>query len=226
MSQSGKLSRGWLSLIIIAVVIILDQWVKIWVKTHYYLGEHTDILPFFQLRFIQNPGMAFGWEFGSKLFLTIFRIIVVIALAVYLTRLRRTVKVPTGYIVCVAMIIAGAAGNIFDCVLYGEIFNNPAPPAVAQFVSWGEGYAPVFHGMVVDMLYFPLFSFTWPQWMPMVGGENFSFFDPVFNLADASISVGMVVLLIFYSKYVMVMSDADVDKLNRPEPDKNAPAKK
>ncbi len=208
-----------MSVIIILVIIVLDQCLKIWVKTHYYLGERTDILPFFQIRFIQNPGMAFGWEFGSKLFLTIFRIIVVIALAYYLTRLRRTVKVPTGYIVCVAMIIAGAAGNIFDCVLYGEVFNNPAPQAVAHFVEWGDGYAPIFHGMVVDMLYFPLFSFTWPQWMPIVGGELFSFFDPVFNLADASISVGMVVLLIFYSKYVMVMSDADVDKLARPDRD-------
>ncbi len=222
MSEKSKISRGWLSLIIIAVVIIFDQWLKLWVKTHYYLGEHTEILPFFQLRFIQNPGMAFGWEFGSKLFLTIFRIIVVIALVFYLAKLRHTVKVPTGYVVCVAMIIAGAAGNIFDCVCYGEIFNNPAPPAVAQFVPWGQGYAPVFHGMVVDMLYFPLFSFTWPQWMPMVGGEVFSFFDPVFNLADASISVGMVVLLIFYSKYVMVMSDADVDKFKRHDQDPNA----
>lgn len=216
-NERPKISRGALSLLIIIVVIVLDQALKIWVKTHYYLGEHTDILPFFQLRFIQNPGMAFGWEFGSKLFLTIFRIIVVLALAVYLVRLRRTVKVPTGYVVCVAMIIAGAAGNIFDCVFYGEIFSNPAPPAVAQFVPWGDGYAPVFHGMVVDMLYFPLFSITWPDWMPWIGGEVFSFFDPVFNLADASISVGMIVLLLFYSKYVMVMSDEEVDKLNHKE---------
>ncbi len=208
-----KISRGWLSLIIILVVLVLDQLLKIWVKTNFYLGEHVDILPFFQLRFVENPGMAFGWELGSKLFLTIFRIVVVIFLGVYLYKLRRVDKVPTGYVVCVALIIAGAAGNIFDCVFYGEIFNNPYPPVVAQFVPWGQGYAPLFHGKVVDMLYFPLFSFTWPEGMPFVGGKLFSFFDPVFNLADSAISVGMVVLLLFYSKYVLITSNEAVDKL-------------
>ncbi|MCC8118855.1 MAG: lipoprotein signal peptidase [Bacteroidales bacterium] len=208
-----KLSRGWLSLIIILVVIVLDQWLKIWVKTHFYLGEHVDVLPFFQLRFVENPGMAFGWELGSKLFLTIFRIVVVVLLAVYLYKLRHVSKVPTGYVVCVALIIAGAAGNIFDCVFYGEIFNNPYPPQIATFVPWGEGYGSLFHGKVVDMLYFPLFAFTWPQGMPFVGGQVFSFFDPVFNLADAAISVGMIVLLIFYSKYVLITSNEAVDKM-------------
>lgn len=209
-----KLSRGWLSLIIILVIIVLDQWIKIWVKTHFYLGEHVDVLPFFQLRFVENPGMAFGWELGSKLFLTIFRIVVVVLLAVYLYKLRHVSKVPTGYVVCVALIIAGAAGNIFDCVFYGEIFNNPYPPQIATFVPWGEGYGSLFHGKVVDMLYFPLFAFTWPDGMPFVGGQVFSFFDPVFNLADAAISVGMIVLLIFYSKYVLITSNEAADKLS------------
>lgn len=212
-----KVTRGAAALIIILMVIVLDQMLKIWVKTHFYLGESVEIFSWFQLRFIENPGMAFGLELGSKLFLTIFRIVVVIFLACYLWRLRAVRKAPMGYFVCIALIIAGAAGNIFDCVFYGEIFNDPMPPQLAQFVPWGDGYAGLFHGKVVDMLYFPLFSFQWPEWVPGVGGKMFSFFDPVFNLADAAISVGMIVLLIFYSKYVMIMSDADVDRLAKKE---------
>ncbi len=205
-----KLSRGALALIIIAVVIILDQAMKIWVKTSFYWGESLEILPFFELRFVQNPGMAFGWQLGSKLFLTIFRIIAVVALFIYIVKIRKLKLLPVGYLVCVALVTAGAMGNIFDCVFYGEIFNNPYPPGVATFVHWGDGYASLFHGMVVDMLYFPLFSFTWPQWIPWVGGTVFSFFDPVFNLADASISVGMIVLIVFYHKYILVTSDEQI----------------
>lgn len=208
-----KISRGAAALILILIIVILDQVLKIWVKTNFYLGESVEIFSWFELRFIENPGMAFGLELGSKLFLTIFRIVVVILLAYYLWKLRQVKKAPTGYFVCIAMIIAGAAGNIFDCVFYGEIFNDPMPPQVAQFVPWGDGYGGLFHGKVVDMLYFPLFSFVWPDWMPWLGGKTFSFFDPVFNLADAAISVGMIALLLFYSKYVMIMSDADVEKI-------------
>lgn len=205
-----KLSRGALALIIIAVVIVLDQALKIWVKTSFYWGESVSILPFFELRFVQNPGMAFGWQLGSKLFLTIFRIIAVVALFFYIGKIRRLKLLPLGYLICVALVTAGAMGNIFDCVFYGEIFNNPYPPRVASFVPWGEGYASLFHGMVVDMLYFPLFSFTWPDWMPWVGGTVFSFFDPVFNLADASISVAMIAIILFYHKYILVTSDEQI----------------
>ncbi len=208
-----KLSRGTLAVIIIAVVIILDQALKIWVKTSFYWGESLELLPFFELRFVQNPGMAFGWQLGSKLFLTVFRIIAVIALFIYVAKIRKLKLLPLGYLVCVAMVTAGAMGNIFDCVFYGEIFNNPYPPGVASFVHWGDGYASLFHGMVVDMLYFPLFSFTWPQWIPWVGGTVFSFFDPVFNLADASISVGMIVLIVFYHKYILVTSDEQIKSI-------------
>ncbi len=207
--------RGRWATAIILIVILLDQILKIWVKTSFYWGEDVEILPFFHLRFVQNPGMAFGWQLGSKLMLTLFRIAVVGLLIWYLVKLRKTTKIPMGYIVCIALIVAGAAGNIFDCVLYGEIFNNPYPPQLAHFVPWGDGYADLFHGMVVDMLYFPLFSFTWPSWMPGIGGQEFSFFDPVFNLADAAISVGMLVLIFFYHKYIMVFSDENVDEINR-----------
>lgn len=212
-----KISKGWWALIVILLVIIVDQAVKIYIKTHMFWGESISVLPFFELRFVQNPGMAFGWQLGSKLFLTIFRICAVAFLLWYLIRLRKVSRAPLGYVICFALITAGAAGNIFDCVFYGEIFNNPFPPGVAHFVPWGNGYGAMFEGMVVDMLYFPLFSFVWPSWMPMVGGETFSFFDPVFNIADAAISVGIITLLLFYRRYIMVMSDNDVDCINNPE---------
>lgn len=191
-------------MIVAAVIVIVDQIVKIYVKTHFYLGESVSVLPFFELRFVQNNGMAFGMELGSKLFLTLFRIAVVALLLWYMTRIVRNPRFPSGYVVTISLIMAGAAGNIFDCVFYGEIFSNPYPPMAAQFVPWGEGYSTLFHGYVVDMLYFPLFSFEWPGWMPWFGGETFSFFDPVFNIADSAITVGMMMLIFFYSKYLVL----------------------
>ncbi len=207
MTRSRRLAL--LAWIIVAAVIVIDQAVKIWVKTSFYLGEDLEILPWFHLRFIQNNGMAFGIELGSKLFLTLFRIVLVGFLVWYITRLTRAAKVPAGYVACVALIAAGAFGNIVDCVCYGEIFTNPYPPLTAHFVPWGEGYGGIFHGYVVDMLYFPLFSFTWPEWMPWLGGREFSFFDPVFNIADSAITVGMLAIILFYSKYI---NSASVDE--------------
>lgn len=201
-SRKQIISKGHLALAVIIVLLVVDQAVKLWIKTHFYLGESHEVTSWFQIRFIENPGMAFGMELGSKLFLTLFRIVVVGGLIYYLTRLVKLAFMPMGYVVCVALIVAGAAGNIFDCLIYGMIFDNPMPPAVASFVPWGEGYAPMFYGKVVDMLYFPLFSFTWPQWLPVLGGKVFSFFDPVFNVADAAISVGMVWLIVFYHNYI------------------------
>ncbi len=196
-------SRGFIAACIIALVIILDQALKIWVKTHFYLGEDLEIFPWFHLLFIENNGMAFGMTIGSKLLLTLFRIAAVSFLIWYIVRIYRLRQVPTGYIVCLALITAGAAGNIFDCVFYGVIFNNPMPPQTATLFPVAGGYAPLLMGRVVDMLYFPLFSFVWPAWMPWVGGETFLFFHPVFNLADAAISVGIFVLIIFYHNYIL-----------------------
>lgn len=201
-----KISRGYISLIIILGVLLIDQVLKIWVKTHFYLGESYHITDWFQLVFIENNGMAFGMELGSKLFLTIFRIIAVSALIYYITRIIPNKLIPTGHIVCCSLITAGAAGNIFDCLFYGLLFNNPMPPETASLLSEAGGYAPLFYGKVVDMFYFPLFSFNWPEWMPYIGGEHFIFFQPIFNFADAAISVGIVVLILFYSKYLATSS--------------------
>ena len=195
-----KSHKGLLATGVILLVVILDQILKIWVKTGFYLGEDYRIFDWFQLVFVQNNGMAFGMEMGSKLFLTLIRIVAVGDLIWIIARLRNRPWVSCGFMVCIALITAGAAGNIIDCVFYGLIFNNPMPPEVAVMFPEGGGYAPVFHGMVVDMFYFPLFSFNWPEWVPWVGGENFLFFQPVFNLADAAISVGMIVLILFYGK--------------------------
>lgn len=195
-------SKGIVATLIILVVVILDQALKIWIKTNFYLGEDYKIFSWFYLYFIENNGMAFGMEFGSKLLLTLFRIVAVAGLLWYIVKIYRLKSVPMGYLVCLALVTAGAAGNIFDCVFYGLIFNNPMPPEVATLFPAGGGYAEIFHGRVVDMLYFPLFSFYWPDWIPFVGGQEFLFFQPVFNLADAAISCGIIVLILFYHNYI------------------------
>ena len=159
-----KLSNGKLAALIIALVIVIDQAFKIWVKTHFYYGEEVEITSWFKLLFIENNGMAFGMELGSKLLLTLFRIIASGAFIYYLWRLRNSDDVPKGYIACIALITAGALGNVIDCIAYGLIFNNPMPPQVAQLFPPDGGYATLFNGRVVDMLYFPLCEWNWPQW--------------------------------------------------------------
>ena len=200
--MKATLTKGQTAVAIVLAVIIIDQIIKVWVKTSFYLGEDVELTSWFHLRFIENPGMAFGMTLGSKLFLTIFRIIAVSLLVWYITRLCRDKSATKGYVACIALITAGAGGNIVDCVFYGEIFSNPFPPEVASIVPWGDGYGELFHGMVVDMFYFPLFSFTWPEWMPLIGGKVFSFFDPVFNFADAAITIGFIILIFGYNRYL------------------------
>lgn len=206
-----KLSKGWLATVIIVAVLIIDQVVKVWVKTHMHIGESIYVADWFQIYFIENNGMAFGMEMGSKLFLTLFRIVAVGALIYAIVRIKDKPRYPAGFMVCVALITAGAAGNIIDSVFYGLIFNDPMPPMVAQLLPADGGYAPLFHGRVVDMLYFPLFSFYWPDWVPFVGGQFFLFFQPIFNVADAAITVGILVLILFYSR---TLSSRDDDERN------------
>ncbi len=204
-----KLSNGKLAALIIALVIVIDQALKIWVKTHFYYGEEVEITSWFKLLFIENNGMAFGMELGSKLLLTLFRIIVSGAIIYYLWKLRNRTDVPKGYVACVALITAGALGNVIDCIAYGLIFNNPVPPQVAQLFPPDGGYSTLFNGRVVDMLYFPLCEWNWPQWMPMIGGHHFVFFQPIFNIADAALSVSVIVLILFYARYLATVNLKD-----------------
>lgn len=192
--------KGWLAALIVVLVIVIDQVMKISVKTGMGLYDRIHITDWFYIYFTENNGMAFGMEIFGKLFLTVFRIVAVIGIGWYLSKLVKVKEgVKTGYIVCLSFILAGALGNIIDCVLYGEIFSASRPGTIASFVPLGEGYAQWMHGKVVDMLYFPLIDTYWPEWMPFVGGEHFIFFSPIFNFADAAISCGIIALLLFYS---------------------------
>ncbi len=202
MSQRNDIARrGWIAALIVLAVLVIDQIIKIWVKTNMTLHEQIDILSWFKIVFIENNGMAYGMEIGSKLVLSIFRIVAVGILGWYIAgQIRKNARL--GYIVCLAMILAGAAGNIIDSMFYGLVFNASSDYYVSYFVPFGTGYASFLTGKVVDMFYFPLIVTTWPEWMPMVGGDSFIFFSPVFNFADASISVGVVLLLLFYRKEI------------------------
>lgn len=193
-----NLSRGTIAIIVVTLVILIDQISKIWVKTSMMLGDSIEIASWFKIYFIENPGMAFGLELGGKLFLTLFRIVAVGFIGYYLIQLIKK-KYAKGFIACIALILAGAFGNIIDCIFYGEIFSS-SYGQVATFVPLGEGYADWMHGKVVDMLYFPLIESNFPSWMPFVGGEHFIFFSPVFNIADSAITVGIFVLVLFYHK--------------------------
>ena len=201
-----KISNGKLAALIMVLVIVIDQAVKIWVKTHFYYGEEVAITSWFRLLFIENNGMAFGMELGSKLMLTLFRIIASCALIYYLWQLSNRNDIPRGYMVCIALITAGALGNAIDCVAYGVIFNSPVPPQVAQLFPPDGGYTTLFNGRVVDMLYFPLCEWNWPQWMPWIGGNHFVFFQPIFNVADASLCVSVFVLILFYARFLATLT--------------------
>ena len=207
-SKSSGISAGWLALIIAFVVIIADQTLKIWIKTNFYIGEDYEMFRWFHIKFIENNGMAFGLELWNKLVLTFGRIIAVALFVWFIIKVKDIKGIRKGFIVAVALIAAGAAGNIFDCVFYGKIFNNPMPPQVAEIFPADGGYAGWFEGKVVDMLYFPFFDFYWPEWMPVVGGSYYEFFAYIFNIADSSICIGVALLILFYSKDASVAFNA------------------
>lgn len=190
--------RSWIAVLVAVSAIVVDQVIKVAVKLNMYLHESFSVCgDWFYIYFTENNGMAFGMELGGKLFLTCFRLVAVSLLGYYLYRIIRNTKFPVGYIVSIALVFAGAMGNIIDSLFYGEIFTH-SMGRVASLVPFGEGYGDFLYGAVVDMFYFPLFSFDWPEWMPFVGGEHFIFFSPIFNFADACISCSIVSILLFY----------------------------
>lgn len=195
--NTKKRSVVILSLLLLAIVI--DQIIKIVVKTNMQLGDSIPVFgDWFKILFVENNGMAFGMEIFNKYFLTGFRVVAVVFLGYLLCKLLKDGKYPFGFLVCLALVIAGAAGNIIDCLFYGEIFTDSFRN-VAEFVPWGEGYSEFMLGRVVDMFYLPLFE--WPEWLPVIGGDIF--FAPVFNFADACISCSVVAMLVFYRKYIL-----------------------
>lgn len=184
------------ALLLIFLIILIDQCSKIYVKTHFYNGEEVNVIGhWFRLHFLENPGMAFGMQFSKsdtgKLILTSFRLLAVIVGFVFLKRLV-TKGYTRGVIICGALILAGALGNLIDSLFYGLIFTESSFH-VAKLVPWGEGYGALFHGRVVDMLYFPLFKIN-------IGSREFEFFEPVFNIADAAITTGVLTLVVFQKK--------------------------
>lgn len=195
----SKESKGITAILLIIAVIIIDQVTKILVKTNMSLYESIEITNWFKIYFVENPGMAFGMQVGGKLFLTLFRLIAICLIGYYLYWLIEK-GFSKGYILCIALIWAGAFGNIIDCVFYGEIFSASYPGHVASFVPIGNGYSEWLHGKVVDMLYFPLVNGTLPSWFPFWGGEDFIFFSPIFNVADSAITIGIFILIAFYRK--------------------------
>lgn len=207
MKQTTKaVGMGWIAVIIIAAILIVDQIIKIEVKTNMSLGEALRITDWFYIEFIENNGMAYGMTFINKLVLSLFRMFAICGIGWYIWRVVKSGLFSKGYIVCLSMVLAGAAGNLIDCLFYGLIFNASTPFNVAHFVPFGEGYSTFLHGRVVDMFYFPIIHTQWPDWMPVWGGDDFVFFSPVFNFADSCISVGVVLLLLFFRKDLERMS--------------------
>ena len=194
-------TKGRIALLTIFAVLVIDQVIKITVKTTMYWHESIRIADWFYIYFTENNGMAFGMEIFGKLFLTSFRIVAVSVIGWFLYKfVQKGLK--TGCIVCVSLILAGALGNIIDSLFYGLVFNESTHAQIASFMPAEGGYAPFLYGKVVDMFYFPIIETNWPSWMPFIGGEHFIFFSPIFNFADAAISCGIIALLLFYSKYL------------------------
>ncbi len=203
------------SLLIVFLILLADQVFKIWIKTNMYLGEEFPVIGnWFLIHFVENNGMAFGFEFAGeygKIFLSVFRIVAVTAIAWYLVKLVKKENVPMGFVVCVSLILAGAIGNIIDSAFYGLIFNESYGQVATLFPAEG-GYSSFLHGKVVDMLYFPLISGHYPQWLPVVGGREFLFFRPVFNIADSSITIGILSIILFYWKLFSKLDKKEEDK--------------
>ncbi|WP_027137881.1 lipoprotein signal peptidase [Gaetbulibacter saemankumensis] len=193
------------SIILIVLVLLLDQISKIYIKTHFKLQESVEVFSWFQIYFIENDGMAWGTkisdfisfisERSAKIILTLFRVVAIFGIGYWLYDSTNK-KATKTLIVAVALIFAGALGNIIDSVFYGVLFDDSFSQ-VAQFLPEGGGYDTFLHGRVVDMLYFPLFEIDLPEWMPFYGGKRFNFFEPVFNIADVAISTGFVMLIVF-----------------------------
>jgi signal peptidase II len=214
MKNRFHLKDGHWAIIIFLALTIIDQIIKIQVKTNMTLGESLHITDWFYISFVENNGMAYGLTFFNKLVLSLFRIVAVSFIGYYIYRVVRKPDHRTSYVICLSVIIAGAMGNIIDSMFYGLIFDSSTPFSVSQLVPFGEGYSSFLQGKVVDMFYFPLIVTTWPEWVPIWGGNEFIFFSHVFNFADACISCGIVCLFLFFRKDLEDIGDVFKRKSN------------
>ena len=197
MEKTRKLHIGWLVTAMVIVLLVIDQIFKLYIKTHFCLGESVRVTDWFYIEFVENNGMAWGMSFIGKFWLSLLRTAAIVALIWYLHRIISQGKHRLLYVVLVALVLTGAVGNMIDSMFYGLMFTASSPYYVSYSVPFGEGYAPFLMGKVVDMFRFPFFSYTWPEWVPFFGGQHGTFFDPVFNFADACVSVGIIALLLF-----------------------------
>jgi signal peptidase II len=193
------------SILLIFLILIVDQTIKILIKTNMVIGQEYPLLGnWFRIHFLENNGMAFGmelWGNAGKTILSLFRLLAIVAIGWYLNYLIRK-KEPAGLVLCVSAIMAGAIGNLIDSAFYGMIFSESWRTAAVLFPQ-GGGYSTFLHGRVVDMLYFPVIDTHWPDWSPIKAGEEFIFFRPVFNLADSSIFIGVASILVFHKKFLI-----------------------
>ncbi|MBE9469193.1 MAG: lipoprotein signal peptidase [Bacteroidetes bacterium] len=198
-----NISKSKLAILTVFIILFLDQSLKIWIKTHMFLGQEIHVFGnWFIIHFTENNGMAFGYEFAGnfgKIFLSLFRIFAVAIIAWYLHKLIKS-NAPTIVVICVSLIFAGAIGNIIDSAFYGMIFNE-SYYQIASLFPEGGGYSSFLHGKVVDMLYFPVISGHFPQWFPFWKSQEFIFFRPIFNIADSSISIGVFLIIFFQRKF-------------------------
>ncbi len=188
---------GWLVSGMVTLLLVIDQIIKVYIKTHFYLGESVEVFPWFYIEFVENNGMAWGMTFFNKLVLSLFRSVAIAAIIWYIYRLIKSGNYTLKYLLLVSMVLAGAAGNMFDSMFYGLCFSASTPYYVSYSVPFGQGYESFLMGKVVDMFRFPFFTITWPDWIPFIGGDHFTFFDPVFNFADSCVSVGVISMLLF-----------------------------
>ena len=197
MEKTRKIHIGWLVTAMVIVLLVIDQIIKLYIKTHFCLGESVRVTDWFYIEFVENNGMAWGMSFIGKFWLSLLRTAAIVALIWYLHRIISQGKHRLLYVILVALVLTGAVGNMIDSMFYGLMFTASSPYYVSYSVPFGEGYAPFLMGKVVDMFRFPFFSYTWPEWVPFFGGQHGTFFDPVFNFADACVSVGIIALLLF-----------------------------
>ncbi len=202
-----KISKGWLITLAVVLLLVIDQAIKFAVKLNMTIGESIPVFgDWFQICFIENNGMAFGMQFGGsigKLALSLFRVVLIGFIIVYLRKLIKKAGTPTGVLVGLSLVLVGAIGNVVDCLFYGEIFSASTYSQVAQLFPPDGGYTGFLYGKVVDMFYFPIIDTILPEWVPFYGGEHFIFFRPVFNFADACISVSVIYMLLFQRKFFM-----------------------